>query len=209
MSIRTNAVGAAIVSALILLVGCSPSEPTSEAPGVATPTSASAPTAFPESSNPSSGVPGEVPNDLAASPFRKTFKSSGLTFNVVYTTPVPVDQWTPDGPQSIQVTLTVHNPARPKQKLYLTQTTVQFVVRAADGALPTPEPIVDSSQVSPGYLVTSPYRSEQSLAVPALDNTAVSLELLFKYELVSLVDINARDYTKQTANHTVRVALDF
>lgn len=150
-----------------------------------------------------------VENDLRVNPLKRTFKSAGLTFNVDYSTSVPVERWTADGPQSIRITVAVVSNGSRSRKIYLTRASVRFLVRNESGELPGPEPVVDTANIAPGYLVTSPYTYEQSFAIPALDNSADSVDLAFKFEVVSLVNRKSADYTKQTATNTVRVPLRF
>lgn len=210
--IRRKPVLATAVALVALGVsGCSP-DPVSVTP-VPGPTTSAAPTAAPSPAvEPTGAKPtaqGRAPNDLAKSPLKRTFSSGGLTFNVEYATPAPVDTWTANGPKTVRVSLTALNNRSSGQKLYLTRASVRSTVLGQNEDLPGPDPIVDTANLSPGYLVTFPYSYDQSFAIPALDDAATAVQLEFKYEVVSLVDKKSKDYTKQTANDTVRIPLSF
>jgi len=203
-----SALAATLVSALVLATGCSSDAPPDIPPPPA-PGGLSAAPAYPTA--PSEPLPEEstAPNDLDVSPLRRTFTSSGLTVTVQYSASPSVDNWTPNGSESLRVFLTVVNKKKPKQKIYLTRASVRFSLRDADGEIPGPDPVVDTSGLDPGYLVTSPYSYNQSFPIPPLDGDTEAMTLDFKFETVTLVDRKAKDYTKQVSTNTVRVALGF
>ncbi|WP_375431150.1 hypothetical protein [uncultured Friedmanniella sp.] len=146
-------------------------------------------------------------DDLAKSPLRRTISSSGLRVTLRYATASPGATWTAQNPQPLQVSVKVTNIRKPARKVYVTRATMRFTISDATGDVPGPDPLVDATNLTPGYLATSPFSYEQSFAVPALDDNARRLTVDLKLELVSLVDRNARDYTKQTVTDTVKVDL--
>jgi hypothetical protein len=152
----------------------------------------------------SPSAPGtEQPDELVKGGVRHTVRSNGLTVGIDYAAPVPA-QWTSDAGTSLQVTVSVHNDRRPKQKIYLTRATVRVVVSDGSSYLPSPDPLIETANLSPGYLATSPYGYVQSFSVPGLDQSAQDLVLSVKLDLVSLVDGKARDYTKTSITDSVR-----
>ncbi len=86
---------------------------------------------------------------------------------------------------------------------------MRFTVNDGANDLAGPDPVVDTANMSPGYLCAFPYSYGQSFAVPPLDAGAAYVTIDFKFELVTLVDTKAKDYTKQTVTNTVRGTLSF
>ena len=142
------------------------------------------------------------PDELEKGSARHVVKANGLTVRIDYAAPVPA-QWTSDAGTPLQVTVSLHNDRRPKQKIYLTRATVRILVSDGSSYLPSPDPLVESSNLSPGYLATSPYAYVQSFSVPGLDESAQKVVVNVKFDLVSLVDGKARDYTKQSVTDSI------
>lgn len=204
MSGKSIVCAAGVLAALMTGAACSP-QPDPVPPASAPPSTPAAPSPSPTPvDSPSAKPPAQ---DLQAGPLRRTFRSGGLTFTVVYSTATPVAQWTATSPKTVQVTLNAKNNRQPRQKIYLTRANLRFAVRDASGDLVPPDPIVDPANLNPGYLITVPFSYEQSFAIPPLDPSAQSVDLEFKYEVVSLVDSKSKDYTKQTAGDSVRITL--
>ena len=184
--------------AVVLLAGCA-QEPGNPAPGAAPVPSAS-------SRQPEAPVGTPVPppaDELSSGSARHTIRSRGMVIDVVYTADTPA-RWSADGGTPVQMDVTVRGR---NQKIYLTRATMRFVVSDGAGALPGPDPLVDSANITPGYLVTEPSSYVQSFTVPPVDRTATGLTMIAKLELVSLVDKGARDYSKLTVTDTVTSAV--
>ncbi|GAB2596990.1 hypothetical protein [Microlunatus antarcticus] len=139
---------------------------------------------------PSPGSTDELASGLA----HHVVRSGGLTIDVTYSVATPT-RWASDGGTPVQVEVAVRDRVR---KIYLTRTTMRFVVNDGTSNLPGPDPLVDTTNLTPGYLVTPPYSYVQSFSVPPVDRTAQVLTMNVKLELVSLVDKKAKDYSKQT-----------
>lgn len=118
-------------------------------------------------------------------------------------------QWTAEGAKPVQVSATVNNNRRPQQKIFVTRATMTFSTNdgVEDGA--GPEPLVDTANITPGYLSTFPYSYNQSFAIPAVDAGTRTLTIGLKLEMVSLVDAKAKDYAKQTVTDTVLADVSF
>ncbi len=199
---RTRLVAVLLLATTTTLVTACSTNPYPQIPGAASP-AASAPVAD-ASDTPAADQPaGAAADDLAKGSAQHTVHSNGLTVRVDYSAPVPA-QWTSDAGTSLQVSVSVHNDRRPKQKIYLTRATVRVVVSDGNAYLPSPDPLVENANLSPGYLATSPYGYVQSFSVPGLDQSARDLVIDVKLDLVSLVNGKARDYTKTSIVDSVR-----
>ena len=209
---------AAVLSALVLaLLGCSGEEPppsvvpqmSAPATPVAAPTPSPMATATPSAAaTPRASEPAR-PGELTAGPLQHTVRSRDLTVSIEYLPDAPVDRWTADGTKPVQVSVTVSNSRAPKQKVFLTRATMRFTVNDGVDDVPGPDPVVDTANITPGYLATSPYSYNQSFAIPSLDVSTQTLTIDLKLEMVSLVDAKAKDYTKQTVTDTVRATVSF
>jgi hypothetical protein len=178
------------VAATGLLTACSASGPqVVPLPQLSSAASSEAPSAAPDAT-PDPGSPDE----LATGSAHHVVRSGGLTMDVTYSVATPT-RWASDGGTPVQVEVAVRDRVR---KIYLTRTTIRFVVNDGTSSLPGPDPLVDTSNLTPGYLVTPPYSYVQSFSVPPVDRTSRGLTMNVKLELVSLVDKKAKDYTKQT-----------
>jgi hypothetical protein len=93
------------------------------------------------------------------------------------------------------------------QKIYLTRVTVTITARDDTGPLDSPRPLVDTANISPGFIVTFPYTYGQDFVVPSLDEGATSVTLDFTYEFLLQVSKDSRDYYKQTAIDTLVVPI--
>jgi hypothetical protein len=205
MNRTKNVLCAALLPAMVLVTGCSPEGGPSTTPAEPPAPAASSAGPTTPSSTPSDST--SLPNDLKKSPLRRTYQSAGLTVTVEYSAIPSVDKWTATSPKSVRLFMTVVNKNKPSRKIYLSRASVRFGVLDANGQVPAPDPILDSSGLNPGYLVTSPYSYNQSFAIPELDDSAIALTLDFKFETVTLVDKKAKDYTKQASTDTVQVTL--
>lgn len=203
--LRRRALAAAVV-ALTLTAGCTSLEGVAGEPGPSVPPT---PTTRLDSepTNDPSATP--VQDDLTKTPLRRIYQSDGFTVAVDYQPGTPVDSWTAAGTKTLRVRVSVKNNRNPRQKVYLTRATMRFTVSDGDSDVQPPDPLTDSANIAPGYLVRSPYGYVQSFSLPPLDPSARALQLDLKFELVSLVDAKAKDYTKQTVTDTVRTRLSF
>ncbi|GAA3579334.1 hypothetical protein GCM10022197_41020 [Microlunatus spumicola] len=193
---RRHLAATAALAAAGLLAGCAGSGPqVVPLPDITTaPPAEQAPSTAP-SDTPSVQTTDELANGTA----RHVVRSGGLTIAVDYSVAVPT-RWTSDGGTPVQVEVSVRDRSR---KIYLTRTTMRFVVNDGSSSLPGPDPIVDTTNLTPGYLVTTPYTYVQSFSVPPVDRTARAMTLNVKLELVSLVDKKAKDYSKQTVTDSL------
>lgn len=210
---RVGCVAAVLV--LALSAGCSgdnntPSPPAASQPGQPIPTSQTPGSDdTPSSAETQTPAPDQTPgvprNDLATVPTQHVIRASGLTVNATYSPRLPIADWTASANKPLALSLTTVNRGKAGQKIYLTRVTVTITARDDTGPLDSPRPLVDTANITPGFIVTFPYTYGQDFVVPALDEGATSVTLDFTYEFLLQVAKDSRDYYKQTAIDTLVV----
>ncbi|GAA3718550.1 hypothetical protein GCM10022204_43260 [Microlunatus aurantiacus] len=108
------------------------------------------------------------------------------------------------------VTLRASNKNKRSQKIYLTKVTVNVTSFDESGQLDIPQTIVDSANLQPGFIVTSPNTYNQSFDIPAVDRAAIRIAIDLSYELlleVSRDDEGIRDLAKQVATDRLSVPI--
>ncbi len=205
-----RAVAVALVTpALIALAGCADDSATPPPAGTV---SSSAPGDSAASPVPSAAAtdpeapPSPPRNDLSKVPTQHVIKASGVTVNASYTPRVPVEDWTASVNKPLALSLTTVN-GRAGQKIYLTRVTMTITARDDSGPLDSPRPLVDTANISPGFIVTFPYTYGQDFVIPALDEGATSVTLDFTYEFLLQVGKDSKDYYKQTAIDSLTVPI--
>lgn len=200
---RTTRVASAFALAAVLALGACADTTTRPMP----PPMASSTPQPGESADPSpDGSEAPPADELARGSVRHEVRSNGLDVRVGYDTPVPA-RWAGEAGTSLQLTVSARDARLSSSKVYLSKATLTYVADDGVAALPTPDPIVDGSNINPGYLVTSPNAYVQVFGVPPVDRTARNLTLVVKLELVTLVDPKAKDYTKRTITDRVRTVV--
>lgn len=126
--------------------------------------------------------------------------------DIAYATPAPA-RWSSDSGAPLQVTVQVRKDKRLRQKIYLTRASVRSVVDDGNTFLPGADPIVDTTNINPGYLVSQSYAYVQVFSIPPVDRTAQTLRIDTKVELVAQVNGKAKDYTKQSVTDSVRTVV--
>lgn len=154
-------------------------------------------------------TPKPPPNDLAGNRTTRTVRAGPVSIRVTYGTRLSVDRWKATGSKPLDVSLTASDGSSRSRKVYLSRLTMTMSVSDESGELPAPSPQVDAANISPGYLVTSPNTYSQAFVIPDLDDSAKSLTLNFRYELLLQQGPTiARDYSKQTATDTLRIPIN-
>lgn len=200
MPVLRRAACGAVALVVVALAGCAddtPSVPVSSPVAQASPVSLAPSSAGEQTAV--SGDPAAARNDLAKVPTQRLIRASGLTVNATYDPRVPVADWTASVNKPLSLSLTTVNGRKGGQKIYLTRVTVTITARDDTGPLDSPHPLVDTANISPGFIVTFPYTYGQDFVVPALDEGATSVTLDFTYEFLLQVSKDSRDYYKQTA----------
>jgi hypothetical protein len=192
----TFAIALALGSAT--LVGCSSAPPWLDGETAAPATSAPATTLAP--------VP--IQNDLAAGSMTRTVPVGAATLTIDYWSTLTMDKWTANATKPLSFSIKGTVTPNDGQKLYLSRVTLEAVVRDAQGdPLPGFASISDQGTVAPGYLILDPYSYSQTFTLPPLDERAAALEITMRYELLQQATPTSGDYSKQTANDLITIAI--
>lgn len=176
------------------LAGCGPA-PWEEGAGGSTPT----PT--------STTVPTPVPNDLSGGATQRQLAAGAVTATIDYWSTLSMDEWTAEAIKPVSISLITTVTPDDGQKVYLQRATMTVVPSSPTGALDALAPQVDSSTVSPGYLVLDPYSYSQTFNVGPVPAEATYVTLQFSYDFLVQTTPTSSEYAKQTATDTLTVAL--
>ncbi|KJL40800.1 hypothetical protein [Microbacterium trichothecenolyticum] len=176
------------------LAGCGPA-PWEEGAGGSTPT----PT--------STTVPTPVPNDLSGGATQRQLAAGAVTATIDYWSTLSMDEWTAEAIKPVSISLITTVTPDDGQKVYLQRATMTAVPSSPTGALDALAPQVDSSTVSPGYLVLDPYSYSQTFNVGPVPAEATYVTLQFSYDFLVQTTPTSSEYAKQTATDTLTVAL--
>jgi hypothetical protein len=158
------------LGALFVLPACT-AESANEPVSVTTPFSEVTASAAP-SGEPTSTQSARKParNDLKNGRATRTLKAGGVRATVRYSLQNRVERWAPGVAQPLKVSMRARQPstngyvAPTDRKIYLSRVTAYLDVSDASGHLDAPDPLVDSADVNPGFLVTSPSSYTQVLS---------------------------------------------
>lgn len=114
----------------------------------------------------------------------------------------------PSVAKPLTVSLTVIANGNSGQKIYLTRVTANLSIEDDQGPLDPPRALVDTANISPGFIVTFLYTYGQVFTIPAVDDAAMSVKIDFSYELLLQSEPGSDDYSKQTATDSVVVPLE-
>lgn len=167
------------------------------------------PTVTPTVRNKPSETHEPAANDLKKIPLTRRMDAGPLTVTVRYTTNLPVREWTSGVGKPLLIRLTAVNHRQKSQKIYLTRATVTMTAFDDLGPVGTPRAISDSTEIDPGFIVTSPNTYSQLFTLPAADDAAIKVKIDLVYEFAQQVgkDKDGRNFAKQVATDSVVVPL--
>jgi hypothetical protein len=198
MRIRSIAAAAAAAIALTLsLTGCGTPPWQLEASSAPSMTEA-APTPEPTVET--------VVNELASGSVKRELTAGNITLTVDYWSTLSMDQWTADANKPLSFSA-VAVLAGAENGVYLSKVSVVTAVRADGEQLPSPGPLADAANVSPGYFISAPYSYSQSFVLPAIDPAAEYVQLTITYELLLQTTPTSSEFAKQTATDTLTIAI--
>ncbi len=180
----------------------------SASPGPATKTagataSPSRATAAPAPSTPA----GPVQNDLSTGSAKRTIDAGGVRLKINYWSTLDLADWTGPAGKSLNLSASAKFIDGSEQDIFLSKVSVNVAVAGAAGPLTGPDPLVDSSSVSPGYLITSPSSYGQVFTIPALATGARAVTLTITYELLVQSAPKAKTYAKQTGSNDLVIPI--
>ena len=159
---------------------------------------------------PSATVPAPVQvisNDLATGSAKRDLEAGNIQLSIVYYSTLGMDKWTADANKPVSFSLVAKLAQSHGEKIYLSRVSLTPAVAGPAGTLAAPAALVDTSTVSPGYYVKSPYSYSQTFVIPAVDPAATSVTLSINYEMLLQTSKNSKSYSKQTASDTLTVAI--
>jgi hypothetical protein len=148
-----------------------------------------------------------VPNDLSGGATQRQLAAGAVTATIDYWSTLSMDEWTAEAIKPVSISLITTVTPDDGQKVYLQRATMTAVPSSPTGALDALAPQVDSSTVSPGYLVLDPYSYSQTFNVGPVPAEATYVTLQFSYDFLVQTTPTSSEYAKQTATDTLTVAL--
>lgn len=203
--------GLALVLALILAgcgtapwkTGADSASPTATATSATAAPSPSTATAAPATSAPA----GPVQNDLSTGSAKRTIEAGGVRVTINYWSTLDMADWTGPAAKPLNLSASAKFIDGSEQNIFLSKVTVNVAVTGATGPLEGPDPLVDTSSVSPGYLIKSPSSYGQVFTVPALATGAKAVTLTITYELLVQSAPKAKTYAKQTGSNDLVIPI--
>lgn len=201
---RWRALAASTLAFCLMMAGCSTPEATEEAPPAVSPLPA-ATSPSPTVARPTSAATAR--NDLAKLPLRRAVDAGPLTIQVKYTSRLPTTQWQAAASKPLSITVSASNRGKRSQKIYLTKVTLNVTAYDDLGPLAAPRVLTDDTNITPGFIITSPQTYNQEFTLPATDEAALYLTIDVTYEMVLQVskDKDGRNFSKQAATDSLVV----
>lgn len=118
-----------------------------------------------------------------------------------------MDRWTADAVKPVSLSMVTTVTPDDGQKVYLQKATMVAIPANATSTFEALSPQVDSSTVSPGYLVLAPYSYSQTFNVGAVPKGSTYVTLQFTYDFLVQTTPTSNEFAKQTATDTLTVAI--
>ena len=163
--------------------------------------------AQPSGSATSTSVPTPVPNDLSSGATQRTLTAGAVTATVDYWSTLDMGQWSAGAIKPVSLSMMTTVDPDDGKKVYLQRAQMQAIPSTPTGPLAALDVQADSSTVSPGYLVLSPYSYSQTFNVGPVPAESTFVTLHFTYDFLVQTTPTSNEYSKQTATDTVTVAL--
>ena len=161
----------------------------------------------PSTSSSATSVPTPVPNDLSSGSTQRTLTAGPVTATVDYWSTLNMDQWTPGAIKPVSLSLVSTVTPDDGQKVYLQRAQMLAVPSGSSGSMDALGAQIDSSTVSPGYLVLNPYSYTQTFNVGPVPEDATHVTLQFTYDFLVQTTPTSSEFAKQTATDTVTVSI--
>lgn len=161
----------------------------------------------PSASSSATSVPTPVPNDLSSGSTQRTLTAGPVTATVDYWSTLNMDQWTPGAIKPVSLSLVSTVTPDDGQKVYLQRAQMLAVPSGPSGSMDALGAQIDSSTVSPGYLVLNPYSYTQTFNVGPVPDDATHVTLQFTYDFLVQTTPTSSEFAKQTATDTVTVSI--
>lgn len=116
-------------------------------------------------------------------------------------------KWTADvnKPLTVKVSASLANDEG--QSIYLSRVSALISVTGVSGTVGEPLKVDDTSTISPGYLIKSPYSYEETLMIPYLDPAARQITISISFDVLIQSTPTSTDFAKQAASDTLQIAI--
>lgn len=146
-------------------------------------------------------------NDLSAGSTIRTLQAGAATLTVQYWSTLNMGKWTADvnKPLTVKVSASLANDEG--QSIYLSRVSALISVTGVSGTVGEPLKVDDTSTISPGYLIKSPYSYEETLMIPYLDPAARQITISISFDVLIQSTPTSTDFAKQAASDTLQIAI--
>lgn len=148
-----------------------------------------------------------VQNDLATGSAKRSIDAGGVRLKINYWSTLQMSDWTAGAAKPLNLSASGKFIDGSEQDIFLSKVSVNVAVAGPKGLLQGPQPLVDQSTVSPGYLITSPSSYGQVFTVPGLATGATAVTLTITYELLVQSAPKAKTYSKQTGSNDLVIPI--
>ncbi len=180
--------------------------PATASPSSASPKSASAsPTPTPAVAPSKSTQP--VRNDLGTGSAKRNIEAGGVRLSINYWSTLAMSDWTEGAAKPLNLSASAKFIDGSEQNIFLSKVSVNIAVAGVKGQLQGPRPLVDTSSVSPGYLIKAPNSYGQVFTIPALATGATAVTLTMTYEMLVQSAPKAKTYAKQTGSNDLVIPI--
>ena len=175
----------------------------------ASPSPSNAKTATSPSASPTpTPTSASVKNDLAKGSRKRTLSAGAAEVKVTYWSTLDLQQWTPDVPKPLNVVATATLDGGAKgQNVYLSTVRVTSTATGEDGTPKVLDPVDDTADVKPGYLITKPSSYQQVFTLPAAAAGSTAMQITITYELLIQSAPDSKTYLRQATSDTFQVPL--
>ena len=127
---------------------------------------------------------------------------------VTYWSTLDLGKWTPQVPKPLNVVASATLDGGAKgQNVYLSAVRVGTVATGEDGGAQPLDPVTDTAEVKPGYLITKPSSYQQVFTLPAASAGSTAVQITVTYELLIQSAPESKTYLRQATSDTFQVPL--
>ena len=147
-------------------------------------------------------------NDLSKGSLKRTLTAGAAELKVTYWSTLDLQQWSPGVPKPLNVVASATLDGGAKgQNVYLSAVKVATTAYGADGTPQVLDPVEDTADVKPGYLITSPSSFQQVFSLPAAADGSTAVQITVTYELLIQSAPDSKTYLRQATSDSFQVPL--
>lgn len=204
-NLSAPALTAALLIAGLTAAGCS--TPPWEQGASPSPSGAKA-TTSPSASATPTPTPAAAENDLAKGSLKRTLSAGAAEVKVTYWSTLDLQQWAPEVPKPLNVVASATLDGGAKgQNVYLSAVRVTSTATGEDGIPKVLDPVEDTAEVKPGYLITKPSSYQQVFTLPAASAGSTAMQITITYELLIQSAPDSKTYLRQATSDTFQIPL--